>query len=121
VVSARPAAAALSNAPRARGSNPSSVPSTSRKDSLRGRAEAIRASSITAAVGHVTRYSQGGFDGAGPAPTSSDRSRSWLGWVLTAPRQLTTIGHAPNSLTPEISRRANAPNEYKAGHNCALA
>jgi len=81
VVSARHAAAALSNAPCAPGSNPSSVPSTSRKDSLPGRAEAISASSITAAVGHVTRYGQGGFDGAGPAPTSAiDRGPGSAGY-----------------------------------------
>ena len=44
--------------------NPSSDPSTSRKDSLRERAEAIGACSLTAAMGHVTRYGQGGSDGA---------------------------------------------------------
>jgi hypothetical protein len=52
----------------------------------------------------------------GPAPTERNRvAVLLLGWVRTAPRQLTTIGHAPNSLTPEISRRAHVLNEYKAG------
>ena len=65
MICTRHAQAALSNAPRAWGSNPPSDRSTSRKDSPRGLAEAISGSSITAALGHVTRYGQGGLDGAG--------------------------------------------------------
>jgi len=94
--------------------------SNSRKCSLQRGAEAISASSLTAAMGQVTRYGQIAVMEVGRRDERNS-SQSWRGGTLTAPRQLTTPGHAPNALPAEIRLIANVLNRYRAGPNCAPA